>query len=88
VLLEAASTSVPAPIFVSERQGKPEDLQWTRSTLWGYLEPPVADLASIPGLLEALDSLAAVPDLAAWAPLVRELFAFLAPEPARDRTDQ
>jgi len=32
--------------------------------------PPI-DLEAIPGLVEALDSLAAVPELAAWAPLVK-----------------
>jgi len=41
--------------------------------------------SGIRGAFEALAPLLAL-SRAAWAPLVRELFAFLAPEPARDRT--
>ncbi len=31
--------------------------------------PPAADLESVPGLVEALDGLVAVPEMAAWLPL-------------------
>jgi len=34
-------------------------------------EPCRLDLASVPGLLEALDALTCVPELAAWAPLIQ-----------------
>lgn len=33
--------------------------------------PPPMDLASVPGLLEALNGLTAIPDLAAWVPLIQ-----------------
>lgn len=35
------------------------------------LTPPAAELDSIPGLVDALNSLASVPDLAPWLPLVK-----------------
>ena len=34
-------------------------------------EPSPVDLASVPGLLDALNGLTCVPDLAAWAPLIQ-----------------
>lgn len=33
--------------------------------------PPAADIESVPGLVEALDGLVAVPELAAWLPLAK-----------------
>lgn len=35
------------------------------------IEPSPVDLTAVPGLLEALNSLTAIPDLAAWVPLVK-----------------
>lgn len=34
-------------------------------------EPPPMDLAAVPGLLQALNDLTAIPELAAWAPLIQ-----------------
>lgn len=54
-----------------QRQAHTERQQQVEENRSLPAEPPPMDLASVPGLLQALNDLTAIPELAAWAPLIQ-----------------
>lgn len=54
-----------------KQQQRAERQQQVAENRSGLAEPPPVDLASVPGLLQALNGLTAIPELAAWAPLIQ-----------------
>lgn len=54
-----------------QRERRAERQQQVAENRSASAEPPPVDLASVPGLLQALNGLSAIPELAAWAPLIQ-----------------